>query len=105
MDIVLEMTIPSSYYVYILTNKGNTVLYIGITNDLIRRCDEHLKKINKGFTSKYNVNKLIYYESFDYPDLAIHREKQLKGYSRKKKIDLINSRNQEWKNLLNNKIV
>jgi putative endonuclease len=83
-----------------LTNKNNTVLYVGITNDLPRRCHEHCIKTNKGFASRYNINKLIYYELYDYPDLAIKREKQIKGYSRKKKVDLINARNPEWNNLL-----
>ena len=79
-----------SYYVYILSNTHNTVLYIGITNDLIRRCFEHKQKRIKGFTQKYNVDKLVFFESFDYVDLAIAREKQLKGYSRAKKDALIN---------------
>jgi len=77
------------YYVYILANKTNTVLYIGITNDLARRCYEHRNKLIKGFTEKYNVDRLVYYEVFDFVDLAIHREKQIKKYSRKKKDDLI----------------
>ena len=94
------MIIPKTYYVYILTNKNHTVLYVGITNDLVRRCHEHKKKMHNGFTSRYNVNKLIYYELFDYPDLAIHREKQIKGYSRKKKVALINTLNPEWNDLL-----
>ena len=85
-----------SYYVYILSNTHNTVLYIGITNDLIRRCFEHKQKRIKGFTQKYNVDKLVFFETFDYVDLAIAREKQLKGYSRAKKDALINSKNSGW---------
>ncbi len=75
------------YYVYILTNVNNTVLYTGVTNDLVRRVFEHRKKVIQGFTSKYNVSKLVYpvnFELFDFIDLAIKREKQIKGYSRKK---------------------
>ena len=81
------------YYVYILTNINNTVLYTGVTNDLIRRCHEHKNKLVKGFTEKYNVDKLVYYEVFDYIDLAIKREKQIKGFSRAKKDILINKIN------------
>ncbi|MFH2142277.1 MAG: GIY-YIG nuclease family protein [Bacteroidota bacterium] len=73
------------YYVYILTNKNHNVLYTGITNDLIRRTWEHKQKMTKGFTQKYNVDKLVYFEIIDYVDLAIAREKQIKGYSRAKK--------------------
>lgn len=90
------------YYTYILTNKNQTVLYTGVTNDLVRRCFEHKNKLVKGFTEKYNVDKLIYFEVFDFVDFAIKREKQLKGYSRIKKIDLINKMNPEWKDLYNN---
>jgi len=77
------------YYVYILSNKYNNVLYVGITNDLIRRVYEHKNKLIEGFTEKYNVDKLVYYELFNDPINAITREKQLKGYSRKKKVELI----------------
>jgi putative endonuclease len=87
------------YYVYILTNAHNTVLYTGVTNDLERRCSEHKKKIIKGFTQKYNVDKLIYFEIFDMIEDAIAREKQIKGYSRTKKIALVDQFNIEWKGL------
>ena len=87
------------YYTYILTNLNNTVLYTGVTNDLVRRVFEHKKKIIKGFTSRYNVNKLVYFELFDLIDLAIKREKQIKGYSRIKKDNLINSINPRWNDL------
>jgi len=87
------------YYVYILSNKYNNVLYVGITNDLIRRVYEHKNKLIEGFTEKYNVDKLVYYELFNDPINAITREKQLKGYSRKKKVELINSFNPEWEDL------
>ena len=87
------------YYVYILTNTHHTVLYTGVTNDLGRRCLEHRQKKIKGFTQKYNVDKLIYFERFDLIDLAIAREKQIKGYSRIKKMALIDQFNNEWKEL------
>jgi len=84
---------PHQYYVYILTNKFNRVLYTGITNDIYRRVYEHKNKLIKGFSSKYNVTKLIYYEVFDNVESAIVREKQIKGGSRKKKINLIMNMN------------
>jgi putative endonuclease len=89
------------YYVYIITNKNNTVLYTGVTNDLQRRIYEHKEKILGGFTKKYNINKLIYYEIFNNIEEAILREKQIKAGSRNKKIMLINFMNQEWKDLYN----
>jgi putative endonuclease len=92
------------YYVYIITNAYQNVFYTGITNDLIRRCNEHKEKKIKGFTQKYNVNKLIYFEKFDFIDLAIAREKQIKGYSRSKKIVLIESSNKNWIDLSGKKI-
>jgi putative endonuclease len=93
------------YYVYLLSNTNNTVLYIGVTNDLVRRTFEHRTKKCKGFTQKYNVDKLIYYESFDLIESAIKREKQLKGWSREKKIQLVDSKNPKWLDLhQNNKI-
>ena len=87
------------YYVYILTTRNNTVLYTGVTNDLKRRVFEHKSGLNEGFTKKYHVHKLIYFEIFDYVELAIAREKQIKGYSREKKIKLIEQMNPEWKEL------
>ena len=90
------------YYVYILTNEYNKVLYTGVTNDLKRRCYEHKHKMVKGFTQKYNVDKLIYFEKFDFIELAISREKQIKCYSRAKKIALINIFNKQWKDLDSN---
>ena len=87
------------YYVYIATNQRNTVLYTGVTNNLNRRIFDHKNKIIKGFTQKYNINKLVYFEGFDNIEEAIEREKQLKGGSRKRKEDLINSLNPNWKDL------
>jgi putative endonuclease len=86
------------YYVYILTNKSKT-LYTGVTNNLMRRIDEHKKKRFKGFTSKYNIHMLVYYESTFNVHAALAREKQIKGWLRAKKIALINSMNPEWKDL------
>ncbi len=85
--------------VYIMTNKGNSVLYIGVTSNLFKRVAEHKDKVVAGFTSRYNVTRLVYYEEFDTMEQAIAREKQLKGGSRQKKINLINARNPEWKDL------
>ena len=88
-----------TYYIYLMTNNSNNVLYTGITNDLARRITEHkLKEIN-GFTAKYNVVKLVYYEEFSQVEEAITREKQIKAGSRKKKIALIESINPEWTDL------
>ncbi|MEK7397475.1 MAG: GIY-YIG nuclease family protein [Candidatus Poribacteria bacterium] len=86
------------YYVYIMTNKSKT-LYTGVTNDLIRRIYEHRNHLVKGFTDKYNITKLVYYEATNNVISAIEREKQIKGWLRKKKIDLIESMNPEWKDL------
>ena len=87
------------YYVYIMTNKNNRVLYTGITNDLKRRVYEHREKFVSGFTGKYNVTKLVYYEILEDPENAILREKQIKAGSRQKKIHLIKSFNKEWNDL------
>ncbi len=86
-------------YIYIMTNKVNTVLYIGITSDLIKRVYQHKNHPADGFTSKYNITKLVYYEIFEDINEAIKREKQLKGGSRKKKTDLIQSKNPEFNDL------
>ncbi len=87
------------YYVYILTSRNHRVLYTGVTNNLERRCSEHRQKKVKGFTSKYNVDRLVYYETFNLIDLAIAREKQIKGYLRRKKEDLIDAFNPGWEDL------
>ena len=89
----------SKSYVYIMTNKNNTILYTGVTSDLRKRVFEHKEKIFKGFTKKYNINKLVYFEVFDSIEEAIVREKKIKGGSRQRKIDLINSMNEEWRDL------
>lgn len=87
------------YYVYIMSNYNNKVLYTGITNNLERRVYEHKNKIFKGFTSKYNINKLLYFDYTEDVISAISREKQIKGWSRQKKNELIESTNPQWKDL------
>lgn len=87
------------YYAYLMTNHMNTVIYTGVTGDLIRRVYEHKHHLIKGFTSKYNVNKLVYYESTDDIQTAIAREKQIKSGSRVKKIDLITKNNPKYNDL------
>ena len=82
-----------------MTNKNNAVLYTGVTNDLKRRAYEHKEKLVDGFTKKYNIVKLVYYEVFSDIENAILREKQIKGGSRTKKIELIENMNEEWKDL------
>ena len=87
------------YFVYILANKRNGTLYVGVTNDLIRRIVEHKYKYIKGFTEKYKVDKLVYYESFKYVNDAIQRESNLKAWKRRWKIELIEKENKYWKDL------
>ena len=87
------------YYIYMMTNIHDTVIYTGVTNNLLRRVYEHKMKINEGFTKRYNLTKLIYYEGTESREAAIKREKQIKAGSRKKKIKLINSLNPFWKDL------
>ncbi|GAA4946594.1 GIY-YIG nuclease family protein [Algibacter agarivorans] len=86
-------------YVYFLTNKNKTVVYIGVTSNLVKRVYQHKTKQFKGFTSKYNCDILVYYEEFSDINEAILREKQLKAGNRKRKEDLINSMNPEWNDL------
>jgi len=86
------------YYVYIMTNRSKT-LYTGVTNDLMRRVYEHKNKMVEGFTKKYNITRLVYFEETNDIQSAIMREKQIKGWLRNKKIALIESVNQEWKDL------
>ncbi|PLX25185.1 excinuclease ABC subunit C [Candidatus Parcubacteria bacterium] len=87
------------YFVYILTNKNNTVLYTGATNDLLARIWQHKNKVCPGFTSKYNTNKLVYYEIFEDAYEAISREKQIKNLLRSKKETLINKENPKWEDV------
>ena len=95
----LKPCMERQYYIYIMTNKRNTVLYTGVTNDLQRRIYEHKEKLVDGFTKKYNINKLVYYEVTQDAESAIMREKQIKGGSREKKNQLISSMNKDWKDL------
>ena len=87
------------YYVYIMTNKVNRVLYTGVTSNLGKRTYEHKEKLVSGFTKRYNLTKLVYYEIFDDIGSAISREKQIKAGSRQKKVDLVNSMNKDWRDL------
>jgi putative endonuclease len=90
-------------FVYILTNKNNTTLYIGVTSNLEQRLKQHCSKANKmSFTARYNLDKLVYYEAFQMIGDAIAREKQLKGGNRAQKIALIESMNPNWENLIPN---
>ncbi len=87
------------YFVYILTNKSNKVLYTGVTNNIERRIYEHKNKLVSGFTSKYNVEKLVYFQEFNTATEAISAEKKIKGWLRTKKLELINTHNPTWKDL------
>ena len=89
------------YYVYILSNSTSTVLYTGMTNDLVKRVYQHKEKLLAGFTKKYNVSKLVYYEVLQDAQNAITREKQIKAGSRKDKIELVNQVNNGWYDLYN----
>ena len=88
----------NQYYVYIMTNKSRT-LYTGVTNNLLRRVYEHKQKLIPGFTQKYNITKLVFYEDTSDVTAAIEREKQIKGWLRSKKIALIESMNPHWEDL------
>ena len=91
--------IKNQYYIYILANKRNGTLYIGVTSNLVKRVYEHKNNIIEGFTKKYNIQKLVYYEITDDIESAIRREKQLKKWNRKWKINLIENSNPEWRDL------
>ncbi len=90
-----------TYWVYIMTNKSNNVIYTGITSNLVKRVFEHKNKLVDGFTKKYNVDRLVYFEQFTDPESAIEREKQIKAGSRKKKLELIEKHNPEYEDLYN----
>ena len=93
---------PKTYYVYILANKRNGTLYIGVTNDLERRVYEHKNHLAKGFTERYNINVLVYFEQTDDIQIALEREKQLKKWNRNWKLELIEKLNPQWKDLSKN---
>ncbi len=88
-----------SYWVYILASKRNGTLYIGVTNNIERRVFEHKSGLNEGFTKKYGVKQLVYFEEFNDINIAIRKEKRMKKWNRKWKLDLIESENPEWKDL------
>jgi putative endonuclease len=94
-----------NYFIYILTSKNHTVLYTGMTSDLRSRIFEHKQKHYKGFTARYNVDKLVYFERFSQADEAVTREKQIKAGSRKKKLDLINKLNPNWEDLFHTELI
>ncbi len=87
-----------NYYVYMMTNKSGT-LYVGVTNNLERRVSEHKQGLPEGFTSRYKMDRLVYFELYPTPRSAIEREKQIKGWLRKKKFELIRSMNPTWRDL------
>ena len=89
-----------SYYVYIMSNKTNSTIYIGVTSDIYKRANEHNDNVIDGFTKLYNVHKLVYVEEYNSVEDALNREKQLKKWRREKKEKLINSLNPQWKDLL-----
>jgi putative endonuclease len=91
----------ADYYVYILTNKPRGTLYVGVTNDLVRRVYQHREGTIAGFTKRYGLKQLVYFEKYDTPTLAIQREKNIKHWSRLWKLDLINSSNPQWRDLYN----
>lgn len=92
-------TMSKRYYVYVLTNWNNKVMYVGVTSDLARRLYEHMTKAADGFTAKYNVRKLVYFEKTSDVRSAIAREKQLKGWRREKKNALVRQHNPQWRDL------
>ena len=94
------MPTEKRYYVYLMTNWNHRVMYVGVTNDIMRRLDEHKNKLIKGFTKKYNINKLVYFEETANVHSAIAREKEIKKWRRQKKNALVQSLNPEWSDLL-----
>ena len=88
-----------TYYVYLLANWSNKVMYVGVTNDLERRIYEHKQKLVEGFTEKYNVKKLVYFEETEDINAAIAREKEIKKWRREKKNNLVNGLNPDWRDL------
>jgi putative endonuclease len=93
------MKANKTYYTYMLANHDNTMLYVGITNNIARRVQEHKIKLNAGYASKLNIDKLVYFECYQWVEDAIKREKQIKSYRREKKNNLINAKNPSWEEL------
>ena len=91
--------VDHKYFVYIVTNWNNKVIYIGVTNNIVRRTYEHRNKLIEGFTKKYNLNKLVYFEEYSDIKLAISREKELKKWRREKKNKLVERMNKDWEDL------
>ena len=91
----------ADYYVYILTNKPRGTLYVGVTNDLVRRVYQHREGTIAGFTKRYGLKQLVRFERYDTPTLAIQREKNIKHWSRMWRLDLINASNPQWRDLYN----
>ena len=91
----------SGYWVYILTNQPRSTLYVGVTNDLVRRIYEHREGLVKGFTQRYKLKMLVHFERFDSPEAAIQREKNIKHWSRAWKLELVESSNPQWRDLYN----
>jgi putative endonuclease len=89
----------AAYYVYFLTNKPRGTLYVGVTNDLVRRVHEHREGVVKGFTKQYGLKQLVHFEPYDSPRSAIQREKNIKHWKRAWKLDLINGSNPQWRDL------
>ena len=89
----------SDYWVYLLTNKPRSTLYVGVTNDLVRRVFEHREGLVKGFTARYGLKTLVYFERYDLPSAAIQREKNIKHWSRLWKLQLVESLNPKWRDL------
>lgn len=96
----ISYTTAMTYYVYIITNKPKGTLYIGVTNNLARRLDEHKQHVVAGFSNTYNLDKLVYCEQFENIELAIQHEKRLKRWNRDWKIELIEKSNPDWKDLV-----
>jgi putative endonuclease len=94
-----SVSMSNTYYVYILASRKNGTLYIGVTNDLIRRVWEHREGLNEGFTKKYGVKMLVYFEAFEDIDSAIHRETRMKKWKRRWKMRVIEEKNYEWRDL------
>ncbi|MCB0284969.1 MAG: GIY-YIG nuclease family protein [Calditrichaeota bacterium] len=95
----MNVNFKKYYFVYMMTNRNNTVIYTGVTNNLGRRVSEHKSEHIPGFTKKYKTTKLVYYECFEDIETAIHREKQIKAGSRQKKVNLIEMNNSTWEDL------
>jgi len=93
------MVSDKTYYIYLMTNWNHRVMYVGVTNDLVRRVYEHKNKLMEGFTSRYNINKLVYFENTEDIHTALAREKEIKRWRREKKDALVQALNSDWRDL------